>query len=453
VIEELDSGKLGERAALLAYHWENAGDAREAAKWHRRAAEWVGFNNPAEALRHWQSVRQLLDALPETPQNFAERAAVRGQMMIHLARLGDPKDQATMLFREGRELAARSGDPHVLSQVLNSFGQLRVIAGAIAEALDPLLESMRRADETNDIGLRVAVRYGLSLDHFVAGRLRECLGVAKEGLALASGHLDLGTDLFGFSPSLGLSFGEGLALSLMGHPDEGGIELDRIIELARTSQQLMPLSSAHVWHVSRCEVTGEAALALTHAREAVDFAERTGSPFGRTMAYLSLGLANVLNGAWNDALEVAGRALTIGRERRLLFNDCGVLAVMAAAHLGLGDTKKALAVANESIALSRQRGSRLWEFSALLTRIRALRELHGIQATKDIEITLAEASAWLEMSGAKSYEPFLCVERAELARLIGDEATRQRELHEAHRLFTQIGAPIRAAEVAKELAG
>jgi hypothetical protein len=57
------------------------------------------------------------------------------------------------------------------------------------------------------------------------------------------------------------------------------------------------------------------------------------------------------------------------------------------------------------------------------------------------------------MSGAKSYDPFLHVERAELARLAGDEATRQRELRDAHRLFTEIGAPIRAAEVAKELAG
>jgi hypothetical protein len=55
------------------------------------------------------------------------------------------------------------------------------------------------------------------------------------------------------------------------------------------------------------------------------------------------------------------------------------------------------------------------------------------------------------MSGAKSYEPFLHVERAELARLAHDEGTRQRELREAHRLFTEIGAPIRAAEVAKEL--
>jgi hypothetical protein len=61
------------------------------------------------------------------------------------------------------------------------------------------------------------------------------------------------------------------------------------------------------------------------------------------------------------------------------------------------------------------------------------------------------ADAWLEMSGAKSYEPFLHVERAELARLAGDEARRRRELREAHRLFTKMGAPIRAAEVAREL--
>ncbi len=40
---------------------------------------------------------------------------------------------------------------------------------------------------------------------------------------------------------------------------------------------------------------------------------------------------------------------------------------------------------------------------------------------------------------------------AELAQLIGDEAARERELREAHRLFLEIGASIRAAEVAREL--
>ena len=83
--------------------------------------------------------------------------------------------------------------------------------------------------------------------------------------------------------------------------------------------------------------------------------------------------------------------------------------------------------------------------------MRALREIEGRQAKGKIEAALAEADSWLEMSGAKSYEPFLHVERAELARLMGDEGSRQRGLREARRLFADIGAPICAAEIAKAL--
>jgi hypothetical protein len=144
------------------------------------------------------------------------------------------------------------------------------------------------------------------------------------------------------------------------------------------------------------------------------------------------------------------QALAIAKERRLQAAESRVLAAMAAAHLGLGDRAEALALAEESIAVGRRRGSRSGESSALLTQIRALRETRGFEATKEIEAALAEADAWLEMSGAKSYEPFLHVERAELAGLTGDDAGRQRELREAHRLFLEIGAPIRAA-VAREL--
>jgi hypothetical protein len=226
-----------------------------------------------------------------------------------------------------------------------------------------------------------------------------------------------------------------------------------VIDLARSSQQLGPVFISHTCHVWRCEVTGEAVPALAHGREAVDYAEWMGNPAARSIAYLCLGLANVLKSAWHDALEVLRTALTIGRERRVLVNDGGVLAVMAAAHLGLGDSAKALTLAEEAIAVCRRSGVRFWEFSALRTRMRALRDLHGLDAKRDIEAALADADAWLEMSGAKSYEPFLHVERAELARLTGDEATRERELREAHRLFTEIGAPIWAAEVAKELEG
>jgi class 3 adenylate cyclase len=449
-IEQLAAGQLGERAALIAYHWKNARDAREAAKWHRRAAEWVGLNNSAEALRHWRSVRQHLDTLPETPENLAERAGVRAQIMMHLARMGDVEGQATSLFREGRELATRSGNPHILSQILSGFGHLRVLAGDVAEGLDPLLEAIRRADETKDIGLRVAVRFSPCSAYFSAGRLRDCLAMAEEGLRLAKGDLAVGADRIGASPSLAFASWHGIALSLMGDPREGAVELDRVIDLARTSQQLAPLFSSHALCVYRCEVTGEAASALAHGRESLEYAERAGSQLMTILAHLVLGIAAVLNHAWHDALVALDEALAIGRERRLENWEGGVLAAMAAAGLGLGDRSRALTLAREAIAVCRRRGSRFWEFSAQLTRMRALREIHGVEARSEIQAALAEADAWLEMSGAKSYEPFLHIERAQFARLKGDQAARECELREAHRLFLEIGAPLRAAEVAKE---
>jgi adenylate cyclase len=451
-IEEVESTKLGECAAVLAYHWEQAGDARQASTWHRRAAEWVGLNNSAEALRHLQSVRNLLDALPEAPENLAERAAVRAQIMIHLARIGDVEDQGASLSREARELATRSGDPHVLSQVLFSVAYLHLYTvGTVAEALDLMVEATRRADETDDTGLRVLVRWGLVNAYFQTGQMGELNTNVEEGLRLAQGDLHLGADRIGFSPSLGLSSFRGLMLSLMGRLREGATELDRVIEVARASQQLMVLYTSHAFHVSRCEITGETAAALVHGREAVSVAERMENPFSRVYAYFNLGLAHVLNGTWDDALAALEQALAIGRDRRLALVEGRVLAVMSAAYCGLGDGAKALALAEEALAVSRRRGTKHWEFSAQLARVRAWRETQGAQAASEIESALAEAAAWIEISGAKSYQPFLHIERAELARLTGDDATRRRELREAHRLFLEIGAPIRAAEVAKEI--
>jgi hypothetical protein len=100
---------------------------------------------------------------------------------------------------------------------------------------------------------------------------------------------------------------------------------------------LLPLIRSHGHHVFRCEVTVEATHALSHAREVVNYAERTGSQLARIFSFLQIGLANVLNGTWREALEVLGTALTIGRERRLWVTEGRVLAALAAAQLGLGD--------------------------------------------------------------------------------------------------------------------
>jgi hypothetical protein len=85
---------------------------------------------------------------------------------------------------------------------------------------------------------------------------------------------------------------------------------------------------------------------------------------------------------------------------------------MAAAQLGLGDRTTALTLAEEAMAVCRRRGTRFWEFSALLTRSGALRASQGVDATKEIEAVLAEADAWLEMSGGLQALPLRRARRA-----------------------------------------
>jgi len=59
-IETLYQVGLDERASLLAYHLEQAGEDVKAAQQNVRAAIWVGANDPSQALRSWKKVHELL---------------------------------------------------------------------------------------------------------------------------------------------------------------------------------------------------------------------------------------------------------------------------------------------------------------------------------------------------------------------------------------------------------
>jgi hypothetical protein len=84
---------------------------------------------------------------------------------------------------------------------------------------------------------------------------------------------------------------------------------------------------------------------------------------------------------------------------------------------------------------------------------RVLLATEGAPARARIEADLRDAATLVEATEARAYAPWVNVSRAELACVVGDAVGRQRELREAHRVFLEIGAPIRAAEVARELGG
>lgn len=103
--------RLDEQAAPLAHHWEEAGEALPAARWHARASAWVGRSDPVRGP--WHSQRVLL--LSEELEDSAERRALRLDASSRVLsqggwRVGLSAEESQSVFAEGCELARRSGD-------------------------------------------------------------------------------------------------------------------------------------------------------------------------------------------------------------------------------------------------------------------------------------------------------------------------------------------------------
>jgi len=453
VVADLYAGKLDERAALLAHHWAGAGEALEAARWSRRAAEWVGMSNFPEALRHWRKARELLEGLPES----AETRELGGTASAHIfglgVRVGMSGEEPAALLADLKTLADESRDLRLQAIFAAAPAAAGALGGAAEEAVEPLREAVRLADGSDDAGLQLALRGVLVLALFLTGRLREALAITEQALSGTLEDPKLGTEIFGFNPFVMLRMLRALLLREMGRLDEAAHELDRTTRLAQEQGQLEVLAMAHQGYVDLARLTCDVGAAMAHARRAVEAAESLGSAFSRGQAYSALAGAHMLNEEWNEAASAGEQSLAIIRESRTGVSDEAFKVLgLAEVYLHQGKGSLARATAEEAIALARRHHARLAECYAHLALARVLLGTEGARGASAIASALARALALAEETGAAAAEPFIRLEEARLAQATGDEVTRQRKLGAAQRFFTTIGAPLRAEQVARELA-
>ncbi len=167
-----------------------------------------------------------------------------------------------------------------------------------------------------------------------------------------------------------------------------------------------------------------------------------------------MGCAHLIGANWAEAVAALEGALeTIRRHRIGLLFEALTLDRLAQAYLGAGEIGRARAAVDEAIALAEDRGTSGWGYRAPVTLARVLLASSGRAARSAVETALAAAQAQVDRSGERVHQPFIHLARAELAAVLGDEGGHQRGLGEAHRLFTEMGAPLRAEQVARELAG
>jgi class 3 adenylate cyclase len=453
-IAELYPAELDERAALLAHHWEQAGETAHAAEWYRRAALWTGQTNVAEAASHWQKVRTLVAELPESAETIQLGLEASRELLNAAWRTGVPDAEADALFTDARALAERTGDLRSLALLTSFYGAIKISHGDVPSSLAHAVESVRLAEQTGDPLLIGAVHDSVIWMYAMVGRFAAAQEGYTRAVALLGDDPTAGIDFYGISPLLSATNMWLYVLVWMGRFAEAERELMCAREVAKHHQQLDILCWMETDTVLLARLGGNVVRPLDHARNATELAEKVGNAFARVMASWGLGMAHGLAGDWQAAIAALEGGLTLARERRaMLIIEPLILACLAESYLGAGDTPSARLRAEEALALAQQRQTRTQEIDAQLALARVRGRAEGLSARPAIEAALERALAVIRDTGARAFEPHVYLERAELARLSGDEATRQRELREAHRLFTEIGAPIRAEQVAKELVG
>jgi hypothetical protein len=344
-----------------------------------------------------------------------------------------------------------TGDPRLQMALLLGYGRFRLNRGDPRGSLELYEEALRLAGTFGDreagLGIRALTAFAL----YSLGRYREMLAEAEAAIGLAGGDTRAGADFLGYSPAIFALASRGLGKSALGDTESGERDVQQALALAARE----PISPVIGWSNSYASMIawlrGDAPACMGRALDALEVGGKIGLSIVENWGHLALGQAHLLGESWSDAVVALECSISHMRSQHTGYIwEAIVLDRLAEAHLGAGHTETARALVDEAIALAECRGT-VALYRGHLTLARVLLRSAGAAERAAIEAALAEAQVLVERTEARSEQPHIHLGRAELAGVLGDEESRRRELREAHRLFTEIGARGWAERVAKEL--
>ncbi|MCA6098479.1 AAA family ATPase [Bradyrhizobium australafricanum] len=407
-IEKLFKDRAEERASLLAYHWEHAGEHMKAAQQHMRAAVWVGANDPSQALRSWKKVRELLTHQPPSQMTDYLKMMACGQIVNFGWREGISAADAQVYFEEARGLALAMGDLRANTLIHAAYGRILANGGSADEYVERVLEAKALADTGTDTSVQVTLKAILCHALRLSGRMSEALQMNMEAAARASEIVKSDRETLGFDVEVWLTAMRGQTLVMLGRGSEARPLLDRVLQLDGSQVDAIHYVIPSLAYVDLAWSEGDVGLAQHHADRAFLLAVKSGNPYLRVYAQASRGLSHMVAGRFTSSIEDLTAALDFARTRKAgLENEARILADLANAYRQKGDAAAALSAVDEAIAVAVKRHARIPECLARSVRadllLRSGRSGEAEEGTKELD----RATALLHETGAMIFAPFV----------------------------------------------
>lgn len=409
-IESLFKDRAEERASLLAYHLEQAGENLKAAQQNMRAAVWIGTNDPSQALRSWKKVRELLlDLPPSQPINYLKMMA-SGQIVNFAWREGISGQDALVYFEEAKKLALALGDIRANALIHAAYGRILANGGSADEYVDKIREAKAIADQGNDSSVQITLKAVLCHALRLSGQMLEALQMNVEAMDRAHEIAKFDRQTLGFDIDIWLTVMRGQTLVMLGRGEEARPFLDRIIQLESSQVDAIHYGIPSWAYVDLAWAEGNIGLAQVHADRAFSIAMKSGNPYLRVYAQALRGLSHIVAGRLTSAIEDLSDALSFARSRKAgLENEPRMLADLANAYRLNGDTVIALTTAVEAISVATERHTRVPECLARIVRAGLLLESKTSDEKAEGARELETARALMRETGAVLFENFINV--------------------------------------------
>jgi class 3 adenylate cyclase/tetratricopeptide (TPR) repeat protein len=406
-IEMLFKDRAEERASLLAYHLEQAGENLKAAQQNMRAAVWIGTNDPSQALRSWKKVRELLSDLPPSqPINYLKMMA-SGQIVNFAWRKGISAHDALVYFEEAKQLALALGDIRANALIHAAYGRMLANGGSADEYVEKIREAKAIADQGNDPSVQITLKAVLCHALRLSGHMLEALQINIEATDRAHEIVKFDRQTLGFDIDIWLTVMRGQTLVMLGRGEEARPFLDRIIQLDSSQVDALHYGIPSWAYVDLAWAEGNIGLAREHADRAFSIAMKAGNPYLRVYAQALRGVSHIVAGRLTSAIEDLSEALSFARSQKAgLENEPRILADLANAYRLNGDTATALTTVDEAIKVATERHARVPECLARIVRADLLLRSTSNDAKAEGAKEVESAKALMQETGAMLLESF-----------------------------------------------
>jgi adenylate cyclase len=407
-IERLFKDHAEERASLLAYHLEQAGENLKAAQQNMRAAVWIGTNDPSQAMRSWKKVRELLSNLPPSqPINYL-RMMASGQIVNFGWREGISAQDALVYFEEAKQLATALGDVRANALIHAAYGRILANGGSADEYVEKIREAKAIVDQGNDPSVQVTLKAVLCHALRMSGLMAEALQMNIEATEEAHKIVKFDRQTLGFDVEIWLTVMRGQTLVMLGRTDEARPFLDHIIQLESGQIDILHHVIPSWAYVDLAWTEGNIGLAQEHADRAFSLAVKSGNPYLRVYGQACRGLSHIVARRFTSAIQDLSDALSFARSRKAgLENEPRILVDLANAYRLNGDDAIALATVDEAIKVATERHARIPECLARIVRANLLLRPATSDQKAEGEQELERARALMRETGAVLFEKFI----------------------------------------------